>query len=180
MYQQYPASSCIIAPTKKLVADINKLTQEAINADGALLEFKMHGEQQYINLRQGDVVLFTKNLYHEGIQNGTLGTLSSVQAVGEGYGEVTIDTGDKIEITQAVLDCMQLGYAITLHKAQGSQFSRIIVALQKGRIVDRAWLYTAITRAEIEVHLVGAEADFKAITKAPNKSHLRNSYLSEL
>ncbi|MCG9578178.1 ATP-binding domain-containing protein [Vibrio tubiashii] len=45
---------------------------------------------------------------------------------------------------------MELGYAITLHKAQGSQFPRIIIALQNGRIVDRAWLYTAITRAEVK------------------------------
>lgn len=50
LYQQFPVNSCIIAPTKKLVADINKLTQEAINADGALLEFKMHGELRYDTL----------------------------------------------------------------------------------------------------------------------------------
>ena len=50
---------------------------------------------------------------------------------------------------------MELGYAITLHKAQGSQFPRVIIALQKGRIVDRAWLYTAITRAGKEIHIVG-------------------------
>ncbi|MCQ6453604.1 helicase C-terminal domain-containing protein, partial [Vibrio parahaemolyticus] len=46
---------------------------------------------------------------------------------------------------------MELGYSITLHKAQGSQFQRIIIALQKGRIVDLDWLYTEITRAESEI-----------------------------
>ena len=93
---------------------------------------------------------------------------------------MTLDTGDKIEVTQAVLDCMELGYAITLHKAQGSQFPRIIIALQKSRIVDRAWLYTAITRAESEMHIVGTEEDFRAITEASSHSHRRNSYLVEL
>ncbi len=95
-------------------------------------------------------------------------------------GEVTLDTGDKVEVTQSVLDCMELGYAITLHKAQGSQFPRVIVALQAGRIVDRAWLYTAITRAEAEIHLVGTEDDFKKIIETMSNSHKRNSYLSEL
>lgn len=93
---------------------------------------------------------------------------------------MTLDTGDKVEITQSILDCMWLGYAITLHKAQGSQFPRIIIALQKGKIVDRAWLYTAITRAESEIHIVGSTADFKAITERPSNVHHRNSFLVNL
>jgi exodeoxyribonuclease V alpha subunit len=75
---------------------------------------------------------------------------------------------------------MELGYAITLHKAQGSQFPRIIIALQKGRIVDRAWLYTAITRAESEVHIVGSEEDFRAIIESPGSADYRNSFLEDL
>ena len=119
-------------------------------------------------------------MYDKGVQNGSLGVLTSVESSGESYGEVTLDTGDKVEITQTVLDCMELGYAITLHKAQGSQFPRVIIALQSGRIVDRAWLYTAITRAEAEIHIVGSAKDFKAITETPSHSHRRNSYLVEL
>ena len=180
LYQQSPENSRVMAPTKALVAEINKLTQEVVNHSGSRLEFEMNGEKFFQNLRLNDTILFTQNHYDKGIQNGSLGTLTSVDASGEGYGEVTLDTGDKIEVTQAVLDCMELGYAITLHKAQGSQFPRIIIALQKGRIVDRAWLYTAITRAESEIHIVGSEGDFRAITEAPSHSHRRNSYLVEL
>ena len=180
LYQQSPKNSRVMAPTKALVAEINKLTQEAVNHNGSRLEFEMNGERFFQNLRLNDTILFTQNHYDKGIQNGSLGTLTSVKASGEGYGEVTLDTGDKIEVTQAVLDCMELGYAITLHKAQGSQFPRIIIALQKSRIVDRAWLYTAITRAESEMHIVGTEEDFRAITEASSHSHRRNSYLVEL
>ena len=75
---------------------------------------------------------------------------------------------------------MELGYAITLHKAQGSQFPRIIIALQKGKIVDRAWLYTAITRAEAEIHTVGSSDELRIITESHSNSHKRNSYLAEL
>ncbi|WP_244732003.1 ATP-dependent DNA helicase [Psychrosphaera aestuarii] len=180
LYQQSPSDSRIMAPTKKLVADINKLTQEAVNSNGKLLEFTMHGEQYYQNLRLNDQILFTQNHYDKGIQNGSLGTLTNVEFYGDIYGAVTLDTGEVIEVNQPVLDCMELGYAITLHKAQGSQFPRIIIALQKGRIVDRAWLYTAITRAEAEVHIVGNKSEFQDIIKVPSNASKRNSYLVDL
>jgi len=180
LYQQSPENSRVMAPTKALVADINKLAQEAVNPNGNRLEFEMHGERFFQCLRLNDAILFTQNHYDKGIQNGSLGTLTSVQSSGESYGEVTLDMGDKVEITQSVLDCMELGYAITLHKAQGSQFPRIIIALQKGRIVDRAWLYTAITRAESEIHIVGSPDDLRVITETHSNSHKRNSYLVEL
>lgn len=75
---------------------------------------------------------------------------------------------------------MELGYAITLHTAQGSQFPRIIIVLQKGRIVDRAWLYTAVTRAESEIHIVGSSDELRVMTEAQSNSRKRNSYLVEL
>ena len=96
------------------------------------------------------------------------------------FGVVTLDTGEEIYITEEVLDSMELGYAITLHKAQGSQFPRIIVVVQKGRISDRAWLYTAITRAEAEIHIVGQASDFAAITKSVSNANRRASFLREL
>lgn len=169
-----------MAPTKKLVEDINKLTQEAVNSNGKLLEFTMYGEQYFQNLRLNDQILFTQNHYDKGIQNGSLGTLTSVNFSGEIYGEVTLDTGEVIEVNQSVLDCMELGYAITLHKAQGSQFPRIIIALQKGKIVDRAWLYTAITRSESEVHIVCNKDDFKEVLLKASHASIRKSFLKEL
>lgn len=189
LYAKAPSISRVISPTKVLTADINTQIQRLSNASGKLLEFEIHGELTFLNMREGDSVLFTKNLYHLDIQNGSLGILSSVEGsqfeTNEGlevtyYGEVTLDTGEEIKITEEVLNCMELGYAITLHKAQGSQFPRIIIALKGGKIVDRAWLYTAITRAEAEIHIVGSEADLRAITTAPSNASKRNSYLKNL
>lgn len=180
LYQQSPANSRIMAPTKALVTNINKLTQQAINPTGSLLQFEIHGESYYQNLRLNDKILFTQNHYDKGIQNGSLGTLICVKNTGDVYGKVMLDTGEYIAVNQSVLDCMELGYAITLHKAQGSQFPRIIIALQKGKLVDRAWLYTAITRAESEIHIVGSKEDFKAVTEMVSNSNRRNSYLVEL
>ena len=180
LYQKSPENSRIMAPTKQLVSEINKLTQATLNHTGSLLKFEMHGEYFYQNLRVNDAILFTRNNYDKGVQNGSLGILTSVEPTSDKYGEVTLDTGEVVEIDQPILDCMELGYAITLHKAQGSQFPRIIIAFQKGRIVDRSWLYTAITRAENEVHIVGNADDFKGIVEQQSNSHKRNSYLLEL
>jgi exodeoxyribonuclease V alpha subunit len=78
----------------------------------------MYGESAFLNMREGDSVLFTKNLYHLDIQNGSLGILSSVEGgqfeTVEGleekyYGEVILDTGEEIKITEEVLNCMVLG-----------------------------------------------------------------------
>ncbi|WP_323886385.1 AAA family ATPase [Aeromonas allosaccharophila] len=181
LYQQSPENSRVVGATTAMVAEINTLIQNAVNPDGRRMEFVMHGETYCRNdLRQGDVILFTQNNYEKGIQNGSLGKLISAVATDDNYGVVELDTGESVYVTQSLLDCMRLGYCITLHKAQGSQFPRIIVALQKGRIVDRAWLYTAITRAEHEVHIVGSATEFASITKAPSNAHNRNSYLREL
>ncbi|KGJ86986.1 AAA family ATPase [Colwellia psychrerythraea] len=180
LYQRSPENSRIIAPTKQLVSDINKLTQHTTNPKGSLLKFEMHGESYHQNLRVNDVILFTQNNYDKGVQNGSLGILSSIEPAANNFGKVTLDAGETIEIDQSVLDCMELGYAITLHKAQGSQFPRIIIAFQKGRILDRAWLYTAITRAESEVHIVGNADDFAQIIRNESNSKKRNSYLPEL
>ncbi|HAS6344298.1 TPA: AAA family ATPase [Vibrio vulnificus] len=180
LYRRSPSNSRVMAPTKALVTDINKLIQQAVNPEGNSLEFEINGDKFFLPLRLNDAVLFTQNHYDKGVQNGSLGTLTNLQNSRDVYGEVTLDTGEKIEVTQSMLDCMSLGYAITLHKAQGSQFPRIIIALQKSRIVDRAWLYTAITRAETEIHIVGSQEDFATITQSLSNSHRRNSYLLEL
>ena len=172
-----PNATRIIGATKKTVSDINKLVQQAANPNGKRIEFNLQGDEFFLDMRLGDVVLFTQNNYDKGIQNGSLGILKGVERDEDVYGTVELDTGEMVEISQTLLDCMELGYAITLHKAQGSQFPCIIIALEPGRIVDRAWLYTAITRAEAEVHIVGSAADMKRMTETLSQSHRRRSYL---
>jgi exodeoxyribonuclease V alpha subunit len=190
LYSKSDIESRVVAPTKKLVSEINNNIQSSINADGALLEFNLYGQNRFLNIKIGDAVLFTKNHCHIGVQNGTLGTLTSVSPFetesedssqkASYFGKITLDTGEEININEDLLDCIELGYAITLHKAQGSQFPRIIIALKPGKIVDRAWLYTAITRAETEVHIVGSRKDIKAIIETPSNVSKRNSYLVRL
>lgn len=184
LYAESPDNTQIIGATRALVGELNDECQRLINPDGKRLRFTLHGDDFFLDLRTGDPILFTKNNYDIGIQNGSLGMLTStergIQDDQETFGIVTLDTGEAIAITEDVIDCIELGYAITLHKAQGSQFPRIIVAVQKGRISDRAWLYTAITRAEVEIHIVGQAEDFRAIAESVSNADQRASFLRQL
>ena len=68
-------------------------------------------------------------------------------------------------------DDMDLAYAITVHKAQGSQWERVVVPVFESRILDRTLLYTAITRAQQQVVLVGDRSAFeKAVLEISSAS----------
>ena len=64
------------------------------------------------------------------------------------------DEGEKT-VDPARLEDMDIAYAITTHKAQGSQFPRVVIPVYRSRILDRTLLYTAVTRAQLQVVLVG-------------------------
>ena len=141
----------------------------------------MNAEFFETDFRRRDPVLFTKNDYDIGVQNGSLGRLASVQQEDAKLGEVILDdSGDVIDIHKTQLDNMELGYAITLHKAQGSQFPRVIIALSNSRMIERSWLYTAITRSEAEVHIVGQREKFIDSIIKPSKHYERKTFLGQI
>lgn len=180
LYSIAPDDSRMIAPTREITSALNKDVQEKHNSRSKLMQFSLGAEDCYLPFRLHDQVLFTKNHYQIGVQNGSLGELTSVEQDGERFGMVRLDNGESIPITQSLLDCMQLGYAITLHKAQGSQFPRVIVVLKDSRVIDRSWLYTAITRAETEVHIVGSSGLLRKITQAQPTAFKRKTMMTGL
>lgn len=185
LYKQSPSQSRVVAPTNALVDKINAQCQRELNPDGKRLVFDIDGQHFQDDLYQNDPVLFTQNNYDAGVQNGSLGKLINIEQTDGHLGMVKIadfedENQEFIPLTQALLLSLKAGYAITLHKAQGSQFPRVIVALSRGSNLDRAWLYTAITRAETEIHIVGPkEKLFSAIKNQSNASQ-RKTYLQEL
>ncbi|MBO1256659.1 ATP-binding domain-containing protein [Alteromonas sp. 5E99-2] len=68
----------------------------------------------------------------------------------------------------------------SLHKAQGSQFKRVIVSVNSSRMIVRNWLYTAITRAEQEIHLVGTKSFLEAAIERQGATDKRNTALAYL
>lgn len=181
LYQQSPDKSLIMATTNALVDDINKACQDALNSEGQPIVVREFDDFQYHEVRLTDPVLFTRNNYAEGYQNGTIGRIAEVHPEDKViFAKAVLDNNEIIDIKLAQCDDIKLAYSITLHKAQGSQFPRVIVAMGKSKIVDRAWLYTAITRAEKEIHIVASSSDYESAIIRESKANNRNTYLEEL
>lgn len=87
-----------------------------------------------------------------GFMNGSLGIVMKPHPKGAC---VRFDDGAEDVITTADLEKLTLGYAISVHKAQGSAFKRIIIPVVRSKLLDRTMLYTAITRGIETVVLVG-------------------------
>ena len=118
------------------------------------------GREQLVEygLAVGDPVMFTRNDYARDLQNGSLGKLLGFPV--PGVAEVDFD-GRRVTVAGADLENLALAYCLTVHKAQGSQFRRIILPIFATKILDRSLLYTAITRATEQVVLVGDRNAFK-------------------
>ncbi|AMK10775.1 AAA family ATPase [Pseudodesulfovibrio indicus] len=109
----------------------------------------------------GEPVIHLKNDYQRGVYNGSLGHILGVDI--DKY-SLTAKLDERILTFDAdqLID-LSLAYAMTCHKCQGSQVKRVIVPVYRTRLLDPSWLYTAITRAEKQVVLVG---DKKVIEQA--------------
>jgi exodeoxyribonuclease V alpha subunit len=146
---------------------------------------RVHEAWVYTGLRLGDPVLCTKNLWDIGLQNGSLGVITqigdepprlhddSLKTGNLALAWVDWDDGERRPIVEAMLDKLELGYAITVHKAQGSQWPRVIVPLTGHRLLDRTLVYTAITRAQKQVLMVGDEAAASAAVTSLPRAHSR-------
>jgi exodeoxyribonuclease V alpha subunit len=129
----------------------------------------------------GEPVIFGENDYNRTtvdgapsvLWNGSMGTVVEVRHDPE-YSLIVDFDGESHELTGNDLTHLRHAFAITVHRAQGSQFPVVIVPLVKARNVDRTWLYTAITRAERTAILVGPSSIFsRAVTAPPHADHRR-------
>ncbi|WP_374604811.1 AAA family ATPase [Niveibacterium sp.] len=173
---------------------LNALCQRALaeQSPRLLVWNDEHERREDTGLRLGESVLCTRNLHEWGLQNGSLGRIESIEDTpqplfgtdGEPKGMalawVRWDDGERRPVTEGVLDALELGYAVTVHKAQGSQFPRVLVPIYAARNLDRTMLYTAITRAKDQVILVGdVEVARRAVEAPPHAAH-RQVALAEL
>jgi exodeoxyribonuclease V alpha subunit len=179
LYARSPSETMVVASTNALVEKVNELCQEAVNPNGQEFIFTEddflpnYYKEILAKLRKDDPILFTENISVD-VNNGSLGKLVSVERDKEKFGLVKMDDDD-IDVIPDIetIPALELGYTMTVHKAQGSQFPIVIVALQGGYI-DRSWLYTAITRAEVELHIVSTKQKLvEAIEKPPSASKRR-------
>jgi exodeoxyribonuclease V alpha subunit len=113
------------------------------------------------------------NDYQKELWNGSLGTIECILSSNGRRSLLCCLDGARKEIPEEDLHRIDLAYAITVHKAQGSQFKRVIVPMVKNRLLDRTLIYTALTRGMEQVVFIGDRDAFDAAVIAPPHSHER-------
>ena len=150
------------------------MLQASINPPASAKNEYKYGQTIF---REGDKVMQTRNNYDiefstekgekgVGIYNGDMGTVDSIN-ISERYMIITFDDGKIIEYPFTSVEDLDLAYAITVHKSQGSEFSYVImpVSAYMPMLMTRNLFYTAITRAKTMVVLVGGDKIVERMTK---------------
>ena len=164
----------VLSPTRKRVAgtaSLNRAIQEAVNPPSPDRPERRFGEYVF---RQGDRVMQVRNNYDVvwkdgltsgmGIFNGDIGRIIRVDNREQ---TLMVDfEGRQVEYTPDMLVELEPAYAITVHKAQGSEYRAVVLSVSEGPsvLLTRGVLYTAITRARELLILVGDEEVVAAMT----------------
>lgn len=141
----------VLTPTRKGplgTGELNRVLQARLNAGGAVLR---QGERE---LRQGDRVICTRNRYDLEVFNGDLGVL-----VGQAAEGLRVDfDGREVVWTWDELSGLELAYAVTVHKSQGSEYPAVVLLLHPahGLMLRRNLFYTGVTRARAFLCVLGA------------------------
>lgn len=160
----------VLSPMKKGilgVMNLNEKLQQVLNPPS---KNKKEKKQKNLLLREGDKVMQTKNNYSirwesiigkdnaegEGIFNGDMGFIQNIDEE-ERTITVIFDEERKVIYTPENIEELELAYAITIHKSQGSEFKVVIIPVFMGSpfLMNRNLLYTGITRAKKLVTVVG-------------------------
>ena len=178
----------VLSPTRRHTtgtASLNRAIQEAVNPGGEGVPERRFGE--YI-FREGDRVMQVRNNYDilwrdregrgsgMGVFNGDIGRVEKVDNREE---LVTVDfDGRLVDYTPEMLLELESAYAVTVHKAQGSEYRAVILAVCDGApmLLARGVLYTAITRAR-ELFIVVGDDEKVAAMVANNRQQRRYSGL---
>lgn len=172
----------VLSPTRKGAVgtvSLNKMLQNALNpADGRKKE-KAYGDTLF---REGDRVMQIKNNYDimwkkqdasavgTGVFNGDIGNISFIDLNNETMTVVYDDREVEYDFTQ--LGELELAYAMTVHKSQGSEYRAVILTCWNGSpyLLSRSILYTAITRARDLLIIVGREETVAVMTNNATKN----------
>ncbi len=168
----------VLSPTKKGLAgtvNLNKLIQSRVNPYDELRPEHIYGS---VTFRVGDKVMQIRNNYDmiykradgesgTGIFNGDMGIIESISERDK-YLTVVFDEDKSVDYPFSSLDELELAYAITVHKSQGSEFPMVIMPVCSfaPMLMNRNLFYTAVTRAKDMVVLVGSEKTVERMTKS--------------
>ena len=171
------------------VERLNTILQQYLNPPDPKKEEKEYGEKLF---RVGDKVMQIKNNYQleweiatkyglvidsgVGVFNGDIGRIVEINHYTETV-EVEFEEKKRIKYPFQLLEELELAYAVTVHKSQGSEYPAVIIPLLQGprQLYHRNLIYTAVTRAKKCVTLVGSDTVFQEMI---DNVHEQNRYTS--
>ena len=168
----------VLTPMRKGLLGVERLNGILQRYMNPPADDKVEKEYGSTVFREGDKVMQTKNNYQLaweirtkfgltvdkglGIFNGDMGIIRQINDFAEQM-IIEFDEGRMVEYPYKLLDELELAYAITIHKSQGSEYPAVVIPLLGGpmMLMNRNLLYTAVTRARKCVTLVGNEVTFQ-------------------
>ena len=171
------------------VERLNTILQQYLNPPDDKKPEKEYGDRLF---RVGDKVMQIKNNYQleweiatkyglvvdkgVGVFNGDIGRITEINTYTEMV-EVEFEEKKKVKYPFQMLDELELAYAVTIHKSQGSEYPAVVIPLLQGprQLYHRNLIYTAVTRAKQCVTLVGSDTTFQEMICNTNE---QNRYTS--
>ena len=176
------------------VERLNKIMQQYLNPPDPSRAERQQGSDLF---REGDKVMQIRNNYQlewtvsskygipidrgVGVFNGDTGVIRCIDEFSQ---TVTVEYEDrrKVDYEFGQLDELELAYAVTIHKSQGSEYPAVVIPLLSGprMLMNRNLLYTAVTRAKNCVVLVGDEQVFQGMIANASEQKRYSGLLSRL
>lgn len=176
------------------VERLNQVLQRYLNPPDRNKEEKEFGDHIF---REGDKVMQIKNNYQLeweictkfglvvdkgiGVFNGDIGKIVEINHYAE-YMIVEFEEKKRVEYSFELLEELELAYAITIHKSQGSEYPAVVIPLLQGprQLYHRNLIYTAVTRAKKCVTLVGCDRTFQEMIQNKNEQNRYTSLAEQI
>lgn len=171
---------CVLTPMNKGplgVDELNEMIQSKINPGFGSSEIA-YGKKKF---RVNDIVLQIKNEQKFDVYNGMTGKIIKIELEKDGYDEdlIVVDYGDCIcEYTRDRFDKIKLGYVLTVHKSQGSEYASVLLIMDKAHrgMMRKRLIFTAWTRVKKTLDVFGQKSMVQYCIKNSNEPP-RNSKL---
>lgn len=168
----------ILAPSKKSlwgVSNINDICQKELNKNTNSIKinnkiFKLNDKVMQVR-NNYDLVSLDSGNFDDGVYNGDIGRIIDIDRERESL-KVEFYDGNIVSYKKEDIKDLDLSYAITIHKSQGSEFDCVLIPMMSTAymLLNRNLLYTAITRAKKLVILLGEKRILKQMVKNNNES----------
>lgn len=193
----HPFDIQVLTPMRKGllgVERLNTIMQQYLNPPDSKKAEKEYGDKIF---RVGDKVMQIKNNYQLeweiatkyglvvdsgiGVFNGDIGKITEINNYTETM-EVEFEEKKKVRYPFQLLEELELAYAVTIHKSQGSEYPAVVIPLLQGprQLFHRNLIYTAVTRARKCVTLVGSDVTFQEMICNVNEQKRYTSLAEQL